>query len=70
MSARIWRIHEIRKRVMCNLTEEGLRAGADNIDWNKNTEDLDISTEHLEATIWYVIDKVAPVKIVKKIQDT
>ena len=55
---------------MCNLTEEGLRAGADNIDWNKNTEDLDISTEHLEATIRYVIDKVAPVKIVKKIQDT
>ena len=55
-----------------NFTEEGLKAEADKIDWNKITEriacteDLDRSTEHLEATIRYVIEKVALVKIVKK----
>ena len=59
---------------MGNFTEEGLRVEAERIDWKKITEriacieDLDRSTEHIEATIWYVIEKVAPVKIVKKDQ--
>ena len=31
------RINEIRKRVKGNFTEEGLRAEAEKIDWNKIT---------------------------------
>ena len=53
-----------------------MKAEADKIDWNKITEkitcreDPDEVTEKIEATIRYVVDKVAPVKIIKKIQGT
>ena len=62
------RIHEIRKRAMGNFTEEGFREEAEKIDWNKMsdkigcTKDLDRSKEHLEATIWHIIEKVAQSK--------